>query len=405
MKTSKTLTRIDLIGALLLLSLVSTGCENRESGYGSAHADHTEVHAGSHGHGSAQADHTGVHAGSHAHGSQEAHGEKPHDSGHASAQADHTEVHAGSHGHGSAQADHTGVHAGSHAHGSHEAHGEKPHDSGHASAGDSTRIDPVMAESFGVETEVAGPATLTKSVTVYGRVRVNPERAREIRARFDGQVHEVQARVGDLVREGQKLVSVESNESLNRYWLLAPISGVVTSRDINSGEQTNGRLLMTITDTSSVWVDLSVFPIDREGVVIGSRVSIAPALGGRSVEGVVSLLETFADPHDQTAVARVVLENPGNEIRPGTFVSAEVRVGEFEVPVAVKQTGLQTQDGTVVVYTRHGDLYHTRPLEIGRQVGEWAEVLDGLAPGVRYVTVNSHLIKADIEKSGAAHHH
>ena len=373
MKTSKTLTRIDLIGALLLLSLVSTGCENRESGYGSAQADHTEVHAGSHGHGSAQ--------------------------------ADHTEVHAGSHGHASAQADHTGVHAGSHAHGSHEAHGEKPHDSGHASAGDSTRIDPVMAESFGVETEVAGPATLTKSVTVYGRVRVNPERAREIRARFDGQVHEVQARVGDLVREGQKLVSVESNESLNRYWLLAPISGVVTSRDINSGEQTNGRLLMTITDTSSVWVDLSVFPIDREGVVIGSRVSIAPALGGRSVEGVVSLLETFADPHDQTAVARVVLENPGNEIRPGTFVSAEVRVGEFEVPVAVKQTGLQTQDGTVVVYTRHGDLYHTRPLEIGRQVGEWAEVLDGLAPGVRYVTVNSHLIKADIEKSGAAHHH
>ena len=46
-----------------------------------------------------------------------------------------------------------------------------------------TRIDPDMAESRGVETEIAGPATLAKAVTVYGRARANPERVREIRAR------------------------------------------------------------------------------------------------------------------------------------------------------------------------------------------------------------------------------
>ena len=44
-------------------------------------------------------------------------------------------------------------------------------------------------------------------------------------------------------------------------------------------------------------------------------------------------------------------------------------------------------------------------LELGRGDRNSVEVLGGLEPGTRYVTGNSHLIKADIEKTGAAHDH
>jgi cobalt-zinc-cadmium efflux system membrane fusion protein len=44
-------------------------------------------------------------------------------------------------------------------------------------------------------------------------------------------------------------------------------------------------------------------------------------------------------------------------------------------------------------------------LELGEQHGEWVEVLGGLEPGDRYVTENSYVIKADVEKSGASHDH
>jgi len=242
-------------------------------------------------------------------------------------------------------------------------------------------------------------------VTVYGRARANPERVREIRARFEGVVHRVHAGVGSSVTKGQKLLSVESNESLNRYAIVAPISGVVTQRNANPGEQTGGRLLMTITDTSSVWVDLSVFPVDRDGVVVGSPVSITPALGGTPVAAAVSLLETVADLHDQSVIARVVLENADAQLRPGTFVTAEVKVGEYDVPLAVQRIAIQSFRDFRVVYARVGDSYEVRMLDLGRKAGEWVEVLGGLEPGTRYVIENSHLIKADIEKSGAAHHH
>ncbi len=262
-----------------------------------------------------------------------------------------------------------------------------------------------MAESLGVQTETAGPMTIAESIDVYGRVRANQERVREIRARFEGVVREVHARLGSVVRQGAPLLSVESNESLRRYTLEAPISGTVTQRDANPGEQTGGRLLMTVTDTSSVWVDLSVFPVDRAGLAVGRAVAIEPALGGQGVAGVVSLLETVADPHDQTVIARVVLEDAGSDFLPGTFVTARVTVAEYHAPLAVRRSGVQTLEGRPVVFAQRRDVYEARFLELGREAGEWVEVVDGLEAGTPYVTANSHLIKADIEKSAAAHAH
>ena len=72
---------------------------------------------------------------------------------------------------------------------------------------------------------------------------------------------------------------------------------------------------------------------------------------------------------------------------------------------AVKRTGIQSFRDFRVVYARVGDDYEVRMLDLGRTAGEWVEVLGGLEPGTEYVTGNSHLIKADIEKSGASHNH
>ena len=49
--------------------------------------------------------------------------------------------------------------------------------------------------------------------------------------------------------------------------------------------------------------------------------------------------------------------------------------------------------------------YVRRLVELGEQDDEHVEVLGGLKPGTTYVTEQSFLIKADIEKSGASHDH
>ncbi len=264
-----------------------------------------------------------------------------------------------------------------------------------------TRIAPEVAESLGVETAVAGPAVLEETATVYGRIRANPKRVREVRARFDGVVRSVHADVGSAVAKGDRLLTIESNESLNTYSIRAPIAGVVTQRDVNPGEQTSGRLLLTITDPSSVWADLAIFPGDRGRVRTGNRVSIVPAAGGEPVTGVISTVEVLAR-EDQSVTARAVLPNPEGRLVPGTLVTAEITVGEHEVPLAVRRRGLQAFRDSTVVYAQVGDQYEVRMLELGREAGEYVEVLGGIEPGTRYVAANSYVIKADIEKSGAS---
>ncbi len=267
-----------------------------------------------------------------------------------------------------------------------------------------TRIEAAVADALGVRTAIAGEVTLVNSVRVYGRIRVDPKRVREIRARFDGMVREVHPDVGTSVRKGDRLLTVESDESLKTYTISAPIGGVVTQRDANPGEHTSGRLLLTITDTSSVRADLAVFPGDRALVRVGNPVAIALATGGSPVSGVISTLEVLARD-DQSVVAQIFLENPDGELPPGSFVVADVTVGEHSVPVAVEKVGLQAFRDFTVVYAQVGEEYEVRMLELGRDATDYVEVLSGLDPGTRYVTENSYLIKADIEKSGATHDH
>jgi len=82
-----------------------------------------------------------------------------------------------------------------------------------------------------------------------------------------------------------------------------------------------------------------------------------------------------------------------------------VLVGGAEVPLAVRTAALQGFRDFSVVFARIGDTYEVRMLEVGRSDGEFTEVLGGLKPGTEYVSANSYLIKADIEKSGASHDH
>ena len=93
----------------------------------------------------------------------------------------------------------------------------------------------------------------------------------------------------------------------------------------------------------------------------------------------------------------------GSAVRVVNSRSAAMGVGF--VALAVKRSALQTFREFTVAFEQVGDAYEVRMLELGRQDETWAEVLGGLQTGATYVTDNSYLIKADIEKSGASHDH
>ena len=267
-----------------------------------------------------------------------------------------------------------------------------------------TKIEATVAEALEIETEEAGPAVLQETIDVFGNININPERASTLHARFDGVIKSVSVSMGDIVRKGQTLATIESNESLKVYAIKAPINGVVTQRHANIGEQTDGRVIFVITDTSTVWVNLSIFPADIDRVKIGALVTFKHGKDTQNTLGEISSINVIAEAN-QSISARMVINNEEGLFLPGHYIKAKIKVAEHAVQLAVKRSGLQAFRDFTVVYAQVGDEYEVRMLELGKQDSEWVEVRSGLEKGTRYVSGNSYVIKADIEKSGASHDH
>lgn len=268
-----------------------------------------------------------------------------------------------------------------------------------------TTIPAAIAESSGLETELAGPATLHTRVSLMGSVVMDENRLARVRARFPGAVREVRAGPGDAVAQGQILAVVEANDSLRTYSVTAPIDGVVTARNTNVGDVAGDSVLFEIADLSEVWVDLHAFGQDLPLLKAGQPVTLTSTVGGSQAEAIIDRLLPVAAAGSQSAIARVRLPNPDGAWRPGLAVSADVAVAEYQVPLAVRTAGLQPFRDFTVVYAQVGDTYEVRMLELGSRDADHVEVLGGIDPGVRYVTEQSFLIRADIEKSGASHDH
>lgn len=268
-----------------------------------------------------------------------------------------------------------------------------------------TTIAAEAAAEADVKTAVAGPATIREIVALTGRIALTPGGRAEVKAWYPGRIIDVKVKIGDRVKRGDPVAVVEARDSLKAYTIPAPISGVVLERALNMGDVADQQAIAIIGDPTMLQAEFHVFPRDAERVRAGQAIAI------HSLNGVlraISKIEAFlpaTEASTQTLTARASLPNPDEAWRAGMSVEGDVAVAEAEAAIAVKASALQRMGEGEVVFIRVGDIYEARPVEIGRRDEEWVEVISGLAAGQVYVSENSFLIRADIEKSGAAHEH
>lgn len=284
-------------------------------------------------------------------------------------------------------------------------HEEEGHEEGGHEEGSGVKLTAEQIKSAGIKLAEAGPGHIRERLPLYGVVAPNAERVREVTARFPGAIRSVAKRIGDPVKQGETLATVESNESLQTYPVIAPLSGVVTQRHANPGEQTGDKTLFTVADLSTVWVEVSLFPRDVARVRVGQPVQVKSADTGHKADGKVVYVAPFGSASNQTLTARVLLDNTEGRWAPGLYVTAEVTLAETAVPLAIRNEAVQTMEGRTVVFVEDADGFEPRPVKLGRSDGETSEVLGGIGAGQRYVTANSFILKAELGKGEAEHGH
>lgn len=261
-----------------------------------------------------------------------------------------------------------------------------------------------LVDLSGVQTETAGAKKLNITTAVYGIITQAEDKVYHVHAPYSGIVKAVEVVTGDRVKKGQRLLTVVNQKTLQTYAVLSPASGEVTSRPVKRGSHTDMGILIEVSDLSTVWVEVSMFPKDIELTTKGMRLNVTDLHD----ELIVATKIDYISPQmtgGHIARARATIANPDGVWRPGMHVKAHILIDALEVPLAVKRSALQVFRGGPVVFGRFGNVFEVRMLELGREDDDYVEVLKGLKVGTEYVTDNSYLLKADILKSGASHSH
>lgn len=269
-----------------------------------------------------------------------------------------------------------------------------------------TEIAAKVADESGIRVAPVGEGVIADEHEMQGLLTPVDGRIAQVMARFPGPIRALRANVGDKVRAGQALATIESNLSLSNYTVTSPIFGVVLQRNASvGGVAGEGTALFEVADLSSLWVDLHVFGADAQHIQPGVPVTVTRMSDGVTAETVLERVLPGTATASQSTVARATIANTDGLWRPGSAVKARITVDQQPAPLVVPLGALQTFRDWDVVFVRVGDTYEVRPVELGKRDGERVEILSGIQAGDQVVVEQSYLVKADIEKSGASHDH
>jgi cobalt-zinc-cadmium efflux system membrane fusion protein len=191
--------------------------------------------------------------------------------------------------------------------------------------------------------------------------------------------------------------------SRGRYVVTAPMSGIVTQRNVSLDRFVDSHeTLFEIIDTSSMWAEVAVPEGALGSVRIGRPVVLSiDGLEGREFRGTIAQLASFVDPQTRTAKARVRLANPNGLLRANMYGHARIAVGGSRSSAAVPRGAIQRAKTAQVVFVRMSPSeYETRRVQVAPSRGNdgLVEIASGILPGEEVVVAGSFFLKTETLK-------
>lgn len=301
------------------------------------------------------------------------------------------------------------------------AHGGEDHaaapgsESAQTSATGPIEVSEAAQRNLGLTVEAAALRPIEATLRVIGEIAADPERSGAVSSRIAGRVSEVFAQEGERVEKGKRLVEIESRQLGDpppRVQYASPISGVITDRHVVVGDNVDpSQHLFEVADLSEVLAIGRIFEGQIGQVAVGQKVRIeVPSYSGETFEGVVERLGGTLDPESRTLSVYARAQNPDGRLRPHMRAALSLITGGGERALAIPRAAVLGESGQLFAFVQSEDRldrFERRDLVVGVSDDRYVEVIDGLAPGERVVTLGNYSLQyltpvADESSDGAA---
>ena len=185
--------------------------------------------------------------------------------------------------------------------------------------------------------------------------------------------------------ESSKIQREQLEQQIADNNIIAPISGIITAKNIQAGEFVNpGTPLATIMDVSLLKAIVFVSEKNIYSLKTGqSAIITSPVFPGKQTKGIIKYI---APKGDENHNYRVEVEIPNSGYKAGTYVSVKFSMPQSGEALQIPKMALVEGVKNPYVYVADGNNIQVRRLELGEEVGENIIVLNGLVPGDQVIT-------------------
>lgn len=224
-----------------------------------------------------------------------------------------------------------------------------------------------------------------------GQIQLLPDAQADVSIRISGSVTAIDVNLGDSVKTGQRLATVQSRLVGNpppSVAVNAPIAGIIDARNINLGQAVEpNTVLFHISNRDKLLVIAQVYEEDLGKVKVGQEVNVhVLSYPKQTFPGQVTLIEPNLDPLTRTVNVRITLDNKEGLLKPGMFVRANVILSHNKAALVVPNAALLQADNEQFVFVQNGGTYKRVDVKVGAVEDDYSEIIDGLVPGDLVVT-------------------
>ena len=179
--------------------------------------------------------------------------------------------------------------------------------------------------------------------------------------------------------------------------LLAPASGVVAELGVREGVAVSpGMTLFRIAGLEKVWAVVEIPEAEALRLARGHKVTAAlQADPGRAFSGTLQEILPQVNAATRTLPARFEVDNPGGRLVPGMLLRVQVAGAAAPRLVVPTEAVIRTGTRAVVIVRADDRRFEPREVQLGADLGEQLEVLQGLAEGDEVVASGQFLIDSE----------
>ena len=205
----------------------------------------------------------------------------------------------------------------------------------------------------------------------------------------------------------------ETKATIERKTIRAPFTGTLGIREVNLGQYLkSGDAVVPLQSLNPIYVNFSLPQQRLSDLAVGLEVIVrADGLPGQEFHGKVTSINSVIDQATRNVQVQATLDNPGEKLRPGMFVTADVVLPAKDKVIAVPSTAVNYApygDSIFVIEKmkdpQDGHEYEGVRLQeivLGPARGDLVSVVSGLKPGDDIVTAGGFKLmpKAAVERN------